>query len=136
RYTADRLRSEGSHFLDFAANKKSVTPFFVNPNVKLTANGVKKYFEEYAEQSKLNVSEAMNKPNVELKDLTDETVLNENIETMKKEIKRIVSDKFLDAKPNEKAEIITKLSKEIRKCINMKNYIGIYNRHRENEDGR
>lgn len=92
-------------------------------------------FEEYAEQSKLNVSEAINTSNVELKgkDLTDEAILNENIETMRKEIKKIVSDKLLNIKPMERAEIITKLSKEIRECINMKNHIEISNRQYESE---
>lgn len=114
------------------------SPLNINPNVTLTGNKVNNDFEEYAEQGKLNVSEAINTPKVELKgkDLTDEAILNENIETMRKEIKQIVSDKLLNIEPMEKAETITKLSKEIRKCISMKNYIEISNRHRANEDDR
>ncbi|CEK35974.1 hypothetical protein UMC2_38621 [[Clostridium] sordellii] len=125
--------------IDFAnANKESVTPFFINPNIAVIGNKVNNDFEEYAEQGKLNVSEAINIPKGELKgkDLTDEAILNENIETMRKEIKEIVSDKLLNTEPMEKAETITKLSKEIRKCISMKNYIEISNRHRANEDDR
>ena len=63
------------------------------------------------------------KENEEVKKPTfDETILNENIETMRKEIKEIDSC-ALSIKPMEKAEIITKLSKEIRKCINVKKHI-------------
>lgn len=92
-------------------------------------------FWECKGKGKLNVSEAINTPNVELKgkDLTDEAILNENIETMRKEIKEIVSDKLLNIEPMEKAETITKLSKEIRECINMKNHIEISNRQYESE---
>ncbi|CEK34368.1 hypothetical protein UMC2_35791 [[Clostridium] sordellii] len=148
KFDDEEMKEKGMYFsgvitpfygIDFAdANKESVSGYIVNPNVTLTVNEVKKYFEEYAEQSKLNVSEAINKPKVELKgrDLTDEAILNENIETMRKEMKEIVSDKLLNIKPMERAGIITKLSKEIRKCINMKNYIEISNRHRSNEDDR
>ena len=65
----------------------------------------------------------------------DEVVLNENIEVMRKEIKEIDSC-VINIKPIERAEILTKLSKEIKECINMKNYIEISNEHRENEDDR
>lgn len=90
-------------------------------------------FEEYAEQSKLNVSEAINTPKVELKgkDLTDEAILNENIETMRKEIKELEGTTF---EPLEKAKAITMLSEEIRECINMKNYIALSNRQYESEE--
>lgn len=54
---------------------------------------------------------------------------------MKKEIKQIDLES-IHIKPIERSEIITKLSKEIRKCINMKNYIEISNRHITNEDDR
>lgn len=100
--------------IDFAGiNKESVTPFVVNPDIMLTGDKLE--------------NEEVNKPTF------DETVLNENIETMRKEIKQIDSCS-INVKPMEKAEIITKLSKEIRECINMKNYIEISNRHIANEE--
>ncbi|MBS6025865.1 MAG: hypothetical protein KIB00_17470 [Paeniclostridium sordellii] len=90
-------------------------------------------FWECKGKGKLNVSEAINTPNVELKgkDLTDEAILNENIEVMRKEIKELEGTTF---EPLEKAKAITMLSEEIRECINMKNYIELSNRQYESEE--
>ena len=94
--------------IDFAdANKESVSAYIVNPNITVKGNKVK---------NEVNGNEEVEKS------IFDEIVLNENIETMRKEIKEIDSC-ALSIKPMEKAEIITKLSKEIRKCINVKNHI-------------
>lgn len=60
----------------------------------------------------------------------DKEILDKNIEVMGELLKEL---KNVTIEPKEKVEIITTLSKEIRKCINMKDFMSVYNRHREDE---
>lgn len=60
-----------------------------------------------------------------------ENILAENIEVMRNQIKKVEANELIYSQ--ERAETITKLSKEIRKCINMKNFIEVSSRHIEEE---